>query len=129
MLLHSQHRTSRAMVYVLLLLAGVASYTDLNVTFYISVALRVLGAFLIIGSAISLAGHVKKDNRLEILGFPLLVNAMGALSLSAFIAHGEADPTRYLTGLLLIAFTLSLHSRYRDLQALIALGDDIRGRE
>ena len=128
-MLHSNHRHSRAMVYVVLLLAGVATYTPLNITFYQSVALRIIGLFLITGATISLIGHVKKENRIEIIGSPLLVTALAALTASALIAHGEGDPTRYLTAMLLGAFSCSLFSRYRDLQSLISMGDYMKESE
>ena len=129
MLLHSSHRKSRAMTYVVLMAAGAASFTSLNVTFYQSVALRVLGVFLIVGGLISLVGHVKKETHIEIIGCPTLIAAMAALSASAFITHGTADPARWMMGLLLTSFTLSLASRYRDLQALISLGEHMKESE
>ena len=114
------------MVYVVLLVAGMVSYTPFNVTFIENVTLKIVGAFLIGGSVISLIGYVKKENHIEILCCPLLITAMAALTAKAFISNGEADPTRYFTGLILAAFTCSLVSRYRDLQSLISLRDHMR---
>ena len=126
MMLHSDHRASRCLVYVILVIAGAASFTTLNVSFYHSIELRVLGGFLMVGAGIALTGHVKKNNSIESLGSPLLVAAMGSLSLSAFIPH-DGDPSRWVVGLLLAAFACSLHSRYRDLQSLIALRNHMEG--
>ena len=126
MMLHSDHRVSRGMVYVVLLLAGISSYTPLNVTFIENLTLKIVGVFLIVGSVISLIGYGKKENHIEILGSPLLVTAMTVLTAKAFISNSAEDPTRYFTGLILAAFTCSLLSRYRDLQALISIREHMR---
>ncbi len=122
-MLYRERRRGRAFMYGMLSLAGVTSFF-IHVSFTAGIALKVCGVFLFVGGAVSLTGHLKTDVKLEKLGFPLLVTAMGTLSLLAFLG-GPGSPPRYLVALLLAAFTFGLFGRYRDLQTLIALSRPI----
>ena len=104
--------------------AGFACFTPSHVSLGLCIAVRISAVFLILGAAVGFFGYTRNENRIEILAYPLLVNAMGALSLSVFLGGIGQEP-RMVMGLLLAAFTSSLMARYRDLQALIRFSDEV----
>lgn len=126
LMLARDRRVVRALLYGALVVSGVGSFF-VNISFAASVGLKACGAFLIVGGALALVGHIKRLLVVELMGFPLLLTAMGALSLSAFVG-GVATPPRYFIASLCTAFTFSLFARAHDLQALIRLGKAFGGR-
>lgn len=105
------------MSYLSLTIAGGATFTPMNVALGMSIAVRVVATFLIIGSIVGLFGYMKRQNHIEILGYPLLVMGMGSLSVSVFFGGMNQEP-RTVIGMLLLSFTAKLVARYHDLQAL-----------
>jgi len=126
LMLARDRRVVRALLYGALVVSGVGSFFVPISTFAADIALKACGVFLIVGGAISLVGHIKRLLGVELVGFPLLLTAMGALSLSAFVG-GAATPPRYFLASLCTAFTFSLFARAHDLQALIRLGKAFNG--
>lgn len=124
-LLHSDHRGSRLLAYSALLVAGLMSFTCYNVTFVQGVAIRAIGVFILVGAAIALAGHVKRENRVEAIAMLLLIPAIASLALLALLGGG-IEPQRFFLAPILLAYASCLHGRYRDLQALISMGERLR---
>ena len=123
-LLHNDHRLSRVIAYVMLVVASLATFTSVNVALGMSIAVQIIAVFMIAGALIGLYGYLSKENHIEILGYPLLIMSMGALGVSVFMGSVGQQP-RMVLGTLLLAFTANLVARYRDLQALIRFANEV----
>lgn len=119
-MISSKHRNFRASMYVVIMMAGAASFFGYSISFMQTVALNAVGVFLFVGGFIALVGHIKKQARIEVLAYPLMVTAAGVWSVISFTGGGGI-PGRPGVGLILAASTLSMIDRYWGLRALIVL--------
>lgn len=115
------HRSLRGMMYLLIVLAGVAVFI-FPVAFLSNISnfsLGVIGAFLMIGGLVSGAGHFYGVITLERAGYPLVLTALMAMSTELlYKAPDENTGARVLLGLSVLSFTLGLYGRWRDLGTL-----------
>lgn len=70
--------------------------------------------FLILGSIISGVGLVLRHSDLELVGYPLLITAMGVFALVFLTTDHSVSAT--LNGLLFLGFMFSLHGRSCDIR-------------
>lgn len=124
LMLSRDRRAARGMLYASLIASGAAS-SVVNATFTVSFGLKAVGLFLILGGTISLVGHLRSIPAVEAIGLPLLISALGALALTAFVG-GAATPPRYFVASLCLGFTFSLFARWRDLRTLTELNKSFR---
>lgn len=113
------HRAIRGLMYFCLMLAGIAVFF-IPLAFFDrlqDLTIGAVGLFLIVGGTVSGAGHLWRIIVLERAGYPLIITALAALC-SVLFVEAQDNAARTFIGLLIMALTLGLYGRWRDLGVL-----------
>jgi hypothetical protein len=112
-------RIIHGFVYALIILAGITVFF-IPLAFFDNLqdfTVGVIGLFLVLGGSVSAAGHLLKAIRVERTGYALVLPALTVLSGVLFVEADE-NAARAFVGLLMMALTLGLYGRQRDLRTL-----------
>jgi hypothetical protein len=112
-----RYRAARYGLYASMFAAGILCFL-LRLPFFTNLlgsAVALNGLFLIVGSVVSTVGYARKHPGLEVVGYPLLITAMGIFAIVVFATpHATSGTT--LIGLVFTGMTFGLYGRSRDIR-------------